>query len=162
MWKRWICISWVWCPDHCNTRLPLQWERRHVMILSSWGLMPVTWICVSALTARWRSWWNSRINLSLSWQSRLMNGVWTMPLCAKSFLQRACIWKPVTRIPSAISWLQRVFPIMISNWASDLLRKSASMDVQLFTDCAWTPCSSIRYFLQWSRILPAWSCKVVS
>ena len=36
-----------------------------------------------------------------------MNGVWTMPLCAKSFLQRACIWKPVTRIPSAISWLQK-------------------------------------------------------
>ncbi len=26
-----------------------------------------------------------------------MNGVWTMPLCAKSFLQRACIWKPVTK-----------------------------------------------------------------
>ena len=67
-----------------------------------------------------------------------MNGVWTMPVYAKSFLQRACIWKPVTRIPSAISIAKGIsYNDFKLSWIYSA--KSASMDVQLFTDCGDSP-----------------------
>lgn len=68
-----------------------------------------------------------------------MNGVWTM-LCAKSFLQRACI-KAATRTVKYFL-AAKVFPNDFK-LSFDLLRKSASMDVQLFTDCAWTQLDTI-------------------